>query len=194
MRLGIDLDGSIADWNHGFMLEANSLSGKNVVLPPGGPTQWHFDREYFSEDEIKAFWNTAGKTYSFWRSLRPLHPHIGELNTVINNAAYDDQFFFISTRPKELQRASVEWIKEHLNYGQPWVAHTPHKGHMAYALQLDAMFDDKPENLINVSRFLGTKCKLFLIDQPWNRNFSDDHIIRVGGFQEGLDRMKGVKV
>src|SRR5262245_48533031 len=76
-KLGIDVDGVVADFVSGFYKLGNKMCGTGHVLPP---TTWDFE-DKFTKEQYKAIWAELRTTPNFWESLRPL-PGTGKLKSL----------------------------------------------------------------------------------------------------------------
>lgn len=177
-RIGVDIDGCLAKFNEAFCVLARA-EYSHVIIPPGlrdgtWPTRWAYcDELGLTDRQEDALWARIRES-GFWRRLDPIPgatAALTRLYQLTTNSTTDWRVYFITSRPGQFaHRHTVEWLAEH---GYPWpyveIVGDPHdKGLAAKALQLDAMIDDRPENLIAVKEHRPA-CVTYLVDRPYNR-------------------------
>lgn len=189
LRLGIDVDGVLADFDPAYQRELNRIGGTNI--PPYIPTMWHHENPAgFSRETVEEFWNTTAQAPAFWADLLPI---AGRNPSTVRTLADHHDIIFVSKRPLHLQRTTAAWIDRHITLGGVTL-HSNHKGHIACGLELDAFWDDKPENLMDIGKH-SPNTRRFLIDQPWNQIYSPKirplpySVERVKDIQAGFDKL-----
>lgn len=189
LRLGIDVDGVLAHFDPAYQRELNRIGGTNI--PPYIPTMWHHENPNgFSRETVEEFWNTAAQDPDFWASLLPI---AGRNFDTLRKLSTQHDLFYVSKRPLHLQDATRTWLEWQLD-GEACALHSNHKGHIAYGLELDAFWDDKPENLMDIGKH-SPRTRRFLVDQPWNQIYSPKirplpySVERVKDIQEGFDKL-----
>jgi hypothetical protein len=172
MKLGIDIDGVLADFTTGFQVLTMRTTSKK--LPP--PTSWDYMREVLSPSEMTFLWDRI-KTTQFWHNLMPL-PEASKLLKVFVpflEANTDNEVYFITSRPGQRAKLqSEQWLREYTKLTNPTVCMIPVedyacKGHIAKGLGLDLFIDDNIQATEAVITYGPAKCNVYLIDQPWNQ-------------------------
>lgn len=192
MRLGIDVDGCLADFNSSFMDLIIGVTGRNLfpTRPFDIPT-WDYPESYgYSNHEVSQVWNVIRQDKLFWASLEPL-PSAQTFLTRCAMAADTHDLYFITSRPGLLAKQQTEaWLLANGGLDRPTVLVSSMKGWCARALRLDAYLDDKDTNAVDV-RMANPSGYTFLLDQPWNRTDVLDQapgIIRITSVLEFLER------
>lgn len=186
MKLGIDCDGVLADWNTSFIRRTIEVTGKDLFGPDFIPREWEYPTAVgYTEDDLRAVHDSIVSDASFWRGLEQYHGEkvIQALAALdLYQARGEGEVYFITNRFGYLTKWQTEkWLKSHA-MSDPTVLITTHKGLTAKALNLDAYIDDKLENIEDVVTHTGITCMPFLCDRPWNqapRDFIDTHEIPV---------------
>lgn len=188
MRIGVDVDGVLADFVRPYCRELERRSG--VQLPSNidwdkWPSGWRFEGEYFPQDITREFWREARDWKSpavvdqqerWWATLPVITTVVD--NGILRLAHFTHELFFISNRPMHLRSTTQQWIEDNFDIVDTQVMHTKDKGALAKGLELHGLIDDKPDNLIEVARACGTSCVPVLIDRPWNKDFDNPYIHR----------------
>jgi 5'(3')-deoxyribonucleotidase len=170
VKIGVDIDGVLADFNSAFIDLVREVTG--VSLPPVSdsyPDTWAYHRAGgVDEAGDNMLWSTivGGQ---FFRMLRPLPFAVTALHRLSKREMSGDHVYYISTRPGPFSKAqSEDWLRDLLSY-RPTVIISSHKGAIAEGLELDVMIDDKPENLEAVNDRYAC-CQTVLVDAPYNRS------------------------
>jgi hypothetical protein len=182
LRIGIDLDGCLANFDdpfHALLIEANGGMTVPTVWPP---EEWHWDRAYSSEVRACAWQHV--KTSRFWADL-PSYSGAEEVAQELNRMRVDSHdIYFITSRPGYRAKAyTEEWMKK-LGVMEPTVCISFNKGAMARGLELDAFVDDKLDNIHAVSTAV-RGCATWLLTRPHNaRWIGYDRVTSVSEFLE----------
>jgi hypothetical protein len=192
LRVGFDLDGTVADMYSALRREAIALFGEDVLRTPveaskpqeAGKEQTPLPK---AEDDQAAtlaiqelhltarqqnqLWDHVKKIDNFWTSLPELEPGI---ISRIAKAAADRRWevIFLTTRPATkgelVQLQSQRWLEAHgYQYPSVYVVQRS-RGKIADALGLDAFVDDRPENCLDIA--VESKAKVILV---WHGNLND---------------------
>lgn len=171
MRIGIDVDGVIADFNQAFITRVCDRTGRDLfpARPFDIPT-WNYPEHYgYRMDEVTCVWDHVKGDPQFWASLPP-YSWTSEFLSRLD--PYADDVYFITNRMGVSPKQQTErWLW--LNQGpvSPTVLITAMKGWTARSLDLDVYIDDRDLNVIDV-RTVSPKTRTFIQDQPWNRSDS----------------------
>lgn len=173
MRLGFDLDGTLADMHGALVVEARRLfpSVDPAVLPNsaapeepeasaggqeprGGSADEQSAIGALTPRQQRELWNAVCARENFWETLDEIEP--GSLARLYSLAqTYRWELIFLTSRPETrgdtAQAQSHRWLASH-GYPAPsvFVVHGS-RGKIAAALQLDVLVDDRPENCLDVA-------------------------------------------
>lgn len=179
MRIGVDIDGVLADFNKAFIERVIHVTRKDLFprRPFDIPT-WNYPEHYgYSAKEVDTVWWHIINDTQFWARL----PAYADTNAALRYlgdriSCHGDDVYFITARPGLEAKAQTEaWLLGH------WpLAHVPeltvlisqHKGMCAAALDLDVYIDDRDLNVTAVALCRdASQTRVLLMDRPWNRDF-----------------------
>ncbi len=169
MRIGIDVDGVLADFNRSFIERVITVSGKDLFPPrPFDIPTWDYPEHYgYTPEETKIVWESIVADPTFWASLSP-YPDTADFLSPLANRA--DDVYFITSRPGTRSKAQTErWLRMHGYHSRPTVMISSKKGLCAEALDLDFYLDDRDHNCYDVWDRRSPKTLVALMDRPWNK-------------------------
>lgn len=171
-RIGVDVDGVLAEFNQGYRQELIKVCGRDHL---GGdePPCWHWAEEVgYSKEEDAQAWEAIKGSPSFWMGLRPLL-EAPETITILNSLYHQGhEVYYISHRfgtGAHVQTAA--WLMQQ-GALMPTVLMSGDKGPIAKGLELTHFIDDKPENALEV-RLQAPSCKTFLLSKSYNKIWHD---------------------
>jgi len=198
LRVGFDLDGTVADMYDALHREAIKLFGEEVLRKAayktnkpqevrGEQSNKQESPEPKPEDDAATsivmqelhltarqqmqLWDHVKKVENFWSTLPELEPGI---IARIAKAARERRWevIFLTTRPATagdlVQLQSQQWLEAH-GFQYPSVYVVQRsRGKIADALHLDAFVDDRPENCLDIA--VESKAKVILI---WHGDLKD---------------------
>lgn len=160
MRLGIDIDGCLADFNAGFRNALVRVTGKDQFNGEHDPPVWNYPAHYgYSDEETEKAWQEIDASPSFWETLDPKPGTEGLLRWLFWKQSVWD-VYFLTNRPRGINTKlqTERWLRA---YGFPRATvliARGDKGALASGLDLTHVLDDRPENLIvlppGVQRYL----------------------------------------
>jgi len=173
MRLGFDLDGTLADMQTALAREARLLfpqvdpdtlpkssapdgDGAPADPPESEPAEddSRWSPRSLSARQQRQLWKTVCSRENFWETLDELEPGaIARLARVVRTRKWE--LIFLTSRPETAgdtaQLQSHRWLTSH---GCPepsvFVVHGS-RGKICAALDLDVLVDDRPENCLDVA-------------------------------------------
>jgi uncharacterized HAD superfamily protein len=189
LRVGFDLDGTVADMYYALRREAVALFGEEVLRktettssqPQGVGAEQSGDQPdsttapddddspamqelHLTARQQAQLWDHVKKIENFWSTLPELEP--GIISRIAKTArARRWEVIFLTTRPSSagdlVQLQSQRWLEANgFQYPSVYVVHRS-RGKIADALQLDAFVDDRPENCLDIA--VESKAKVLLI-------------------------------
>ena len=198
LRVGFDLDGTVADMDSALHREALVLFGDEALpkatsettkpqvvrgeqdnkKPDDTPKSEddHAPTDAMRELQLTArqqmqLWDHVKKIENFWSTLPELEPGI---IARIAKAAVERRWevIFLTTRPSTagelVQMQSQRWLEAH-GFQYPSVYVVQRsRGKIADALALDAFVDDRPENCLDIA--VESRAKVILV---WHGNLAD---------------------
>jgi uncharacterized HAD superfamily protein len=185
LRVGFDLDGTVADMYFALRREAIKLFGEEVLGAPveaskpqdaGKESTPHAKSEdeqtaslaiqelHLTARQQNQLWDHVKNIENFWTSLPELEP--GIISRIAQAAAQRRwEVIFLTTRPSTkgelVQLQSQRWLEAHgFQYPSVYVVQRS-RGKIADALGLDVFVDDRPENCLDIA--VESKAKVILV-------------------------------
>jgi uncharacterized HAD superfamily protein len=179
LRIGVDVDGVLADFNQAYVRRTISVTGKDLFPGKYGEfeiTTWNYPESYgYTHAEVSAVWRDIKADGYFWQGLGyydTTHRDIQEL--AFAHQTHGDDVYFITARPGVLAKLQTEtWLttrkKMATHQSLPaTVLISSKKGLAAQTLDLDVYVDDRWENCLEVAQ---TKTKTYLFNRGWNLEY-----------------------
>lgn len=172
IRLGIDLDGVMADFEHTF---------KDYVLQFTGFRDFKdvWDLGMTHEEASRTLEMALTSWPNFWTILNPLFSESDK--ETINEIAREGEVYFITSRKSlppgnSAHHQSQEWLRKHGLSGSVIVSDC--KGDICRDLMITHFIDDRPLYCNQVANDSpGTNS--YLLEAPWNRDSELDHFVTV---------------
>lgn len=171
MRIGFDLDGTLADMQAALAREASALfpdldpsslpssapdsaeptvatqANGNAASPSNAPLN-------LTGRQQRALWAAVRARHNFWETLDEIEPGaLARLFRLVRERHWE--LIFLTSRPEtagdSAQMQSYRWLKAHgFECPSVFVVHGS-RGKIATALHLDAFVDDRPENCLDIA-------------------------------------------
>ncbi len=160
LRIGIDVDGVLADFRAAFHQAAQACGLRNIADPEDPRSA-----QSLAQREVKRVWEYVAKTPNWWMTLAPYEPdQIARLYSLARAAGWE--VFFVTNRPASagdtVQFQTQWWIERHGFY-LPAVLTVPgSRGEIANGLRLDLLVDDLVMNCVEVVGASTAKALLLL--------------------------------
>lgn len=160
MRLGIDLDGVVADFNTGWMRRYNEQFGAD--LDPSMVTSWNAMLDLTRFESMQEFWRWAegGPRPSIFRDL----PAFPDAVPAMQRLARDHKIVIITTKPRWAVHDTFAWISEH---GLP--TQEVHMISRKWEVECDVYLDDAPHLLPRLVSYR-PDATVVRFARPWNRD------------------------
>jgi len=197
LRVGFDLDGTVADMYFALRREAIALFGEEVLrkaaYTPSKPqdagasaasakatagqaedeqtTTLAIQELHLTSRQQAQLWDHVKGIENFWTSLPELEPGIiSRIAKIATDRRWE--VIFLTTRPSTagelVQLQSQRWLEAHgFHYPSVYVVQRS-RGKIADALHLDAFVDDRPENCLDIA--VESTAKVILV---WHGNLKD---------------------
>jgi len=159
LRIGVDVDGVLADFRQAFHKAAEACGVRDV--DSDDPATAHS----LAQRDVKRVWDYVAKTPNWWMTLAPYEPdQIARLYNLTRALGWE--VFFVTNRPASagdtVQFQTQWWIERHGFY-LPAVLTVPgSRGQIANGLRLDLIVDDLVMNCVDVVAASTSKALLLL--------------------------------
>ncbi len=160
LRLGIDLDGVVADFRGAFRALATRELGRGA-----GDAETDL-----SKQDVDRLWKRVAASSNWWLGLSPYEPdQIARLYARARSARWE--VFFMTSRPPSagdsVQLQTQVWL-ERFGFYLPAVLTTPAgaRGELARSLRLDVAVDDRMVNCLEIISASNAKALLLARGEP----------------------------
>jgi hypothetical protein len=187
--LGLDLDGVIFQFNKSY---CDLFKEKfNIEFPPETslyPDTWNYELSKATVSQIDEVWEEInnGRNYDFWRNLQPYE---GAQDFLDRANEYFDEIHFITSRTgKDCKVATEDALIDQLGVFRPKVIISHYKVPDLIKIGATDFLDDRDKNFEDVLKGINVaeRPKLWLLDRPWNRHYSDFSVQRIKDVNECL--------
>ena len=179
MRLGFDLDGTVADMqgalarvarrlfpdiDPGTLPRSISSEAANAASDPIVEPSPVFSMSSLSQRQQKELWNAACAEENFWESLDEIEPgSLARLSQLARERRWE--VIFLTSRPETrgdtAQLQSHRWLAARgFELPSVFVVHGS-RGKIAASLALDVLVDDRPENCLDIA--IDSKARAILV-------------------------------
>ncbi|HEY0873311.1 MAG TPA: hypothetical protein VGD94_07545 [Vicinamibacterales bacterium] len=168
MRLGFDLDGTVADLQGALAREAARLfpgvdpgTLPKSIAPQSGPVATDadtaapgFSMSSLSPRQQRELWAAACARENFWETLDEIEPgSLARLYQLVRERRWE--VIFLTSRPETrgdtAQVQSHRWLSAHgFELPSVYVVHGS-RGKIAASLNLEVLVDDRPENCLDIA-------------------------------------------
>jgi len=186
LRIGIDVDGVLADFRQAFHKAAEACGIRNMAHADD-PASAHA----LAQRDVKRVWEYVAKTPNWWMTLAAYEPdQIARLYSVTRALGWE--VFFVTNRPASagdtVQFQTQWWIERHGFYLPAVLTIPGSRGQIANGLRLDLIVDDLVMNCVDVVAASSTKALLLLRadDKATGKHATDRGIGVVPTFGEAL--------
>jgi len=160
LRIGIDVDGVIADFRTAFHAAAVRCLRRDVSV-----SQDRQSAGPLSSDDVRKVWDYIARTQNWWMDVPPYEPdQIARLYSLTRAVGWE--VFFMTKRPPsagDSVQFQTQWWIERFGFYLPAVLTVPgSRGDIANGLRLDMIIDDQVLNCVEVISASPTKALLML--------------------------------
>jgi 5'(3')-deoxyribonucleotidase len=160
LRLGIDLDGVVADFNRGWTAAYNDAF--DATLLPEMVVTWDSPLELTHFVDMEAFWGWARDHggHSVFRHLEP-YPDAVETLRELNRGGHD--IVIVTAKPDWAVHDTLEWLADHRVPTRE--IHFTEDKHL---VTCDVYLDDSPHKVAELARHRAHAATVCRFVRPWN--------------------------
>lgn len=160
LRLGIDLDGVVADFNAGWMRRYNDEH--QAALTSDMVTGWDGLHELTHFEDMDAFWRWA-ENEDLASIFRHLDPYPTAIDTIrrLNKAGND--IVIITAKPEWAIHDTFEWLADHRI-----PTREVHVTHDKWSVACDVYLDDSPHVVPALVKHRGEQATICRFVRAWN--------------------------
>lgn len=174
MRLGIDLDGVVADFNAGWIRLHRDEFGSE--LHPEMVVTWDGLHELGGFADMRAFWRWARGNADRPSIFRHLDPYPGALETLHRLDRAGHAIVIVTTKPRWARVDTLRWLADH---DVPTAE--VHMTNRKHEVVCDVYLDDAPHVLHDLVRYRpGSVVCRFV--RPWNEPV--DGAVDISGWED----------
>ncbi|MFR2534982.1 MAG: 5' nucleotidase, NT5C type [Clostridia bacterium] len=178
MRIGIDIDGVLTD-EHRFIIDYGTKYLNNKKIEYTLHDNIYDDPKIFeiTKSQYDAFWKKYLVYYSENISIRPFAAEVIKKLKQENNEIYIITSRSFTTYENQHRQKMQDIVKKWLNKNDvkyDEIIFSRNKADICRKMHIDVMIEDKPENVIAISKIIPVIC----YDHPYNNELSDRNIIR----------------
>lgn len=181
MRIGVDIDGVIADFVAAFLPELNRIcacSRDQIV------SHDFRNNVYMDEESYKTLWEDLVDDGRIYEKLVP----VGGAQNALRDLAENHEILVISSRSGNSREATEAWLRK---YGIPFARLEVGKSKRE-KVDMMARCDLVLEDELDIARMVAARgVPVILFDYPWNQ--VGDRIRRVKGWEEAAEEIQRIR-
>jgi hypothetical protein len=175
LRIGVDIDGCLADFNTSFQKKIVEATGVDLFAGENfqevDPPTWGYPKHYgYTNQQESQAWEAVKADPMFWANLG-CYPFVTDyIAELVGAKLGGHDIYFITTRPGVAPKLQSEYWLERCGYAGPTVliaANAESKGLLAKGLGLTHFIDDRPENCFAV-KGQSPATQVFLLARRYN--------------------------
>lgn len=166
MRIILDIDGVLADFNNAYADLLEVMGAPAIDRTPPWPLKWEWPSEVAPQEVCDAAWEVVQQNPEFFVQISPTPEALqlsatGELAQLLAS----HEIYVVTSRPQFARGASEFWLGELFGEFMGTIHVPGPKGPIAHALGAQLLIDDKPEHCQSaIAHGLEAIC----IAQPYN--------------------------
>lgn len=195
VRIGVDVDGVLADFNRSFIPRVIHTTGRDLFGSGYVPITWNYPESLgYTAEEVSLTWKLIKESRTFWAGLWGYPETLDAMTALAARIYAGDDVYFITARPGiDAKKQTERWLLDRFPWYSPptpTVLISSRKDECVQALDLDIYIDDRWENAVDVGQCC-PGCESYLLTRPWNDNkrvLTGHQVIRIDSVQAMLDR------
>ena len=176
MKIALDVDGVLADVIVSWLEHSNKI---RTEISKHEITDWDFWKK-FNIDRYD-FYAELNKCWENWPNIPPTETRLSDSTKKISQIGQVD---IVTARERSTDSFVKNWLEHHNIAYENYVSVS--SGPMKAGLNYDVFIDDSP---LNAMKILQNQKRIFLYDQPWNQNVTDERITRISSLPKIIEHL-----
>lgn len=190
MKVGLDIDGVLADFISPFLNVVEKKLGNGPIHPESITDLSFKEHPYLSEEAVWKCMEEVSYDPAFWHSLSPL---ISSQDwEELDRLSQKSELVFVTHRWERdtysIHEVTCDWLKRH-GVRRPVVHFTQAcKSDLIRELEVGLFMDDRHENCAAIAE--KTEALVLMPHRLYNQSFSHPRVKRIASFAELFDYLK----
>jgi 5'(3')-deoxyribonucleotidase len=187
MRIGLDLDGVVANWV-GSVIENLNRYQRTKLDPDFQPPSWDWFKENLTKDQWNWMWR--GGCQGIFESI---HPYPGAIKFV-DDLAHLGDIIVMTSRPKIVWDTTRRWWNQHFEPTTPAGFNFFYSGQAKHHVQVDVLIEDNPDYAEEYGQWdKNGDARVFLLDRAWNAGYNSYIVERMPNYEAIIIELERLK-
>ena len=187
MRIGLDLDGVVADWTRSVIENLNRYQ-RTKLDPDFQPPSW----DWFKDELHPEAWNWIwrGGCQGIFENIRPYPGAI----KFVDDLAHLGDIIVMTSRPKIVWDTTRRWWNLHFEPSTPAGFNFFYSGQGKHNVQVDVLIEDNPEYAAEYGLWdKNENTKILLLDRAWNARYNSYMVERMPNYEAIIMEIERLK-
>jgi len=187
VRIGLDLDGVVADWTRSVIENLNRYQ-RTKLDPAFQPPSWDWFKENLSKDQWNWIWR--GGCQGIFESIKPYPGAI----KFVDDLAHLGDIIVMTSRPKIAWDTTRRWWNLYFEPSTPAGFNFFYSGLAKHHVQVDVLIEDNPEYATHYGEWeKNSSVRIFLLDRAWNVGYNSYIVERMPHYEAILTEIERLK-
>jgi uncharacterized HAD superfamily protein len=187
MKVGLDIDGVLADFISPFLRFMGEYTGHGPIDPESVADLSFANHPFLTDQIVAECIMRVSNDPRFWQQLAPLAN--AEQWKLLDDLSRQERLVFVTHRYEResysIHEVTCDWLRQH-GIGRPTVYFTQtYKSELIGKLGVELFVDDRHENCSEVAE--NTGAVVLMPHRPYNRSFHHPRVQRIQDLAELFD-------